>query len=82
MSTGEELSGFVTGVAPVRPTKSLAETSIRSTKRKMKEKGFARSLNRNDIVRGAVELGADLNEHISFAIEAPKPVASQLGLRE
>ena len=78
----DELSGFVTAVALVRPTKSLAETSIRSVKRKMKDKGFARSVNRDDIVQGAVELGVDLDEHISFVIEALKPVASQLGLRE
>ena len=78
----DELSGFVTAVALVRPTKSLAETSIRSVKRKMKDKGFARSVNRDDIVQGAVELGVDLEENISFVIEALKPVASQLGLRE
>ena len=62
----DELSGFVTAVALVRPSKSLSETAVRSVKRKMKDKAFARSVSRDDIVRGAEELGADLDEHIAI----------------
>ena len=76
----DELSGFVTAVALVRPNKSLSETSVRSVKRKMKDKGFARSVNREDILQGAEELGVDLDQHIAFVIEALDPVATQLGL--
>ena len=78
----DELSGFVTAVALVRPTKSLSETSVRSVKRKMKDKAFAKSVSRDDIVQGAEELGVDLDEHIAFIIEALKPVAPQLGLND
>ena len=78
----DELSGFVTAVALVRPTKSLSETSVRSVKRKMKDKAFARSINRGDLIAGAQELGVDLDEHIAFVIEALKPVAAHLGLAE
>ena len=76
----DELSGFVTAVALVRPSKSLSDTAVRSVKRKMKDKAFARSVSREDIVQGAEEMGVDLDEHIAFVIEALKPVASQLGL--
>ena len=78
----DELSGFVTAVALVRPTKSLSETAVRSVKRKMRDQAFARSVSREDIVQGAEELGVDLEEHIAFVIEALKPVAAQLGLGE
>ena len=77
----DELSGFVTAVALVRPTKSLAETNVRSVRRKMKDKRFARSVNRDDIVQGAGELGVDLDEHTEFVIEALKPVAKELDLK-
>ena len=76
----DELSGFVTAVALVRPTKSLADTAVRSVKRKMKDKAFAKSVSRDDMVQGAEELEVDLDEHIAFIIEALKPVAPQLGL--
>ena len=76
----DELSGFVTAVALVRPTKSLSETAVRSVKRKMKDKAFARSISRDDIVQGAEELEVDLDEHIAFVIDALKPVAPLLGL--
>lgn len=78
----DELSGFVTAVALVRPTRSLADTTVPSVKRKMKDKRFAASVSRDDIVQGAEELGVDLDEHIAFVIEALKPVASQIGLNE
>ena len=77
----DELSGFVTAVALVRPTKALSETSVRSVKRKMKDKAFAKSINRDDIVQATEELGVDLDDHIDFVIDALKPVASQLGLQ-
>ena len=77
----DELSGFVTAVALVRPSKSLSETEVRSVRKKMKDKAFARAINRDDIVQGAQELGVDLDEHIAFVIEALKPVAQELGLQ-
>ena len=77
----DELSGLVTAVALVRPNKSLADTAVRSVKRKMKDKAFARSINRDDIVKGAEEQGVDLDEHIAFVIEALRPVAARLGLQ-
>ncbi len=76
----DELSGFATAVTLVRPTKSLDETNVRSVRKKMRDKGFARSVNRDDIVQGAEELGLDLEEHIDFVIQALKPIASELGL--
>lgn len=76
----DELSGLVTAVALVRPSKSLEDTSVRSVKRKMKDKAFARSINRDDIVQGVEELGIELDGHIAFIIEALKPVAGRLGL--
>ena len=78
----DELSGLVTAVALVRPTKSLSETSVRSVRRKMKDKGFAKSINRDDIIQGSEELGVELDDHIAFVIESLKPVAAQLGLNE
>ena len=78
----DELSGFVTAVALVRPTKSLSDTKVSSVKRKFKDKRFAASVSREDMVQGAQELGVELDEHIAFIIEALKPVASELGLSE
>ena len=76
----DELSGLVTAVALVRPSKSLEDTSVRSVKRKMRDKAFTRSISRDDIVQGAGELGIVLDDHIAFIIEALKPVAGRLGL--
>ncbi|MDP3767292.1 MAG: HDIG domain-containing protein [Dehalococcoidia bacterium] len=76
----DELAGFVTAVALVRPNKSLFEVEPGSVRKKMKDKAFARSVNRDDIVRGAEELGVDLDAHIAEVIEAMKPVAASLGL--
>ena len=76
----DELSGFVTAVALVRPNKSLSDTAVRSVKRKLRDKAFARSINRDDITQGADELGVDLDDHIQFVIDALKPVAPTLGL--
>ena len=77
----DEVSGFVTAVALVRPTKALSDTSVGSVKRKMKDKAFARAIDRDDIVQGAEDLGVELDDHIDFVIDALKPIAGQLGLQ-
>src|SRR5262252_8689643 len=76
----DELAGFLTACALVKPGKSLAEVEAKSVRKKMKDKAFARSVNRNDIVNGAANLGVDLEEHIAFCIEAMKAIAGELGL--
>jgi len=76
----DELEGFITACALVKPGKSLAEVEAKSVRKKMKDKAFARSVNRDDIVNGAADLGIDLERHIAFCIEAMKAVAPQLGL--
>src|SRR5438309_7808864 len=76
----DELAGFITACALVKPGKSLAEVDAKSVRRKMKDKAFARSVKREDIVNGAVDLGVDLEEHIAFCIEALKRIAGPLGL--
>ena len=76
----DELTGFVTAVALVRPSKSLEDTQVSSVKKKFKDKAFARTVSRDDLIQGAQELDVDLDEHIAFVIEALKPVAAQLGL--
>jgi predicted hydrolase (HD superfamily) len=76
----DELAGFITAIALVKPSKSLAEVEVKSVRKKMKDKAFARSVNRNDIINGAQDLDVDLDEHIAFCIEALKTIAKQLGL--
>ncbi len=76
----DELAGFITATALVKPNKSLAEVEAKGVRKKMKDKAFARSVNRDDIVNGAAELGVDLEEHIAFCIEAMKGIAKELGL--
>ncbi len=76
----DELAGFLTACALVKPGKSLAEVEAKSVRKKMKDKAFARSVNRDDIVNGAADLGVDLEEHIAFCIEAMKAIAGELGL--
>lgn len=76
----DELAGFITAVALVKPSKSLAEVEAKSVRKKMKDKAFARSVSRDDIVNGARDLGVDLDEHIAFCIEAMKGIAGELGL--
>jgi putative nucleotidyltransferase with HDIG domain len=76
----DELAGFITACALVKPGKSLAEVEASSVRKKMKDKAFARSVNRNDITQGAAELGVDLEEHIAFCIEAMRGIADKLGL--
>ncbi len=76
----DELAGFITAVALVKPSKSLAEVEAKSVRKKMKDKAFARSVSRDDIVNGASELGVELDEHIAFCIEAMKGISVELGL--
>lgn len=76
----DELAGFITASALVKPNKSLAEVEAKSVRKKMKDKAFARSVSRDDIIQGAQELGVDLEEHIAFCIEAMKTKAAELGL--
>lgn len=76
----DELAGFITAAALVKPGKSLAEVDAKSVRKKMKDKAFARSVSRDDIIIGAADLGVDLDEHITFCIEALKGIAGELGL--
>jgi len=76
----DELAGFITAVALIKPGKSLAEVDTKSVRKRMKDKAFARKVNRDDIIQGAAALGVDLDEHIAFCIEALKPIADKLGL--
>jgi predicted hydrolase (HD superfamily) len=76
----DELAGFITAVALIKPGKSLAEVDAKSVRKRMKDKAFARKVNRDDIIQGAAALGVDLDEHIAFCIEAMKPIAKELGL--
>src|SRR3979409_402428 len=76
----DELAGFITACALVKPGKSLAEVDAKSVRKKMKDKDFATRVKREDIVNGAADLGVDLDEHIAFCIEALKGIAGELGL--
>jgi predicted hydrolase (HD superfamily) len=76
----DELSGFIRAVALVRPSKSLEDLSPKSVRKKMKDKRFAADVNREDIAKGAQEMGLDLDEHIVFVTESLKPLAVDLGL--
>ncbi len=76
----DELSGFLTACSYVKPGRSIFEVDAGSVKRKLKDKVFARTVSRDDIVNGAQELGVPLDEHIAFCIEAMKGDAEKLGL--
>jgi predicted hydrolase (HD superfamily) len=76
----DELTGLVTATALVRPSRSVHEVDARSVRKKMKDKAFARGVNRDDVLVGAQELGVDLDEHIQFVIQAMQGVAESLGL--
>jgi len=76
----DELAGFITACALIKPGKSLAEVDAKSVRKRMKDKAFARKVNRDDIVNGAAALGVELEEHIAFCIEAMKGIAVELGL--
>jgi putative nucleotidyltransferase with HDIG domain len=77
----DELAGFITAVSLVKPGKSVFEVDVASVRKKMKDKAFARSVNRDDIRQGAEELGVPLEEHIDFCIRAMRDRADALGLR-
>jgi predicted hydrolase (HD superfamily) len=76
----DELSGFLTACALVKPTKAIVEVEVAGVRKKMKDKAFARGVNREDIVQGAAELGVELDAHIGFCLEAMKRRAGELGL--
>ncbi len=76
----DELTGLVTATALVRPSRSVHEVDARSVRKKMKDKAFARGVNREDVVAGAADLGVDLDEHIDFVIQAMRGSADALGL--
>ena len=76
----DELVGFITAVTLVRPNKNIAEVKVSSVNKKLKDKRFASSVDREHIWMGAQELGVDLDEHIAFIIEAMKSVSDLLGL--
>jgi len=76
----DELAGFITAVTYVRPSKSIVDVKVKSVKKKLKDKGFARAVSREDIVNGAETLGIPLEEHIEFCIEAMKKNKLELGL--
>ena len=77
----DELTGLITASALVRPSKSVLDLDCRSVRKKMKDKGFARGVSREDVLLGASELGVELDEHIQFVIEALRPVADSIGLK-
>jgi len=76
----DELAGFLTACALVKPSKSIAEVEVPSVRRKMKDKAFAKGVNRQDVIQGATQLGVDLDAHIAICIEAMKKRAWELGL--
>lgn len=76
----DELTGLITATALVRPSKSVNEVDARSVRKKMKDKAFARGVNRDDVVNGAADLGVDLDWHIQFVTDAMKARAEALGL--
>jgi putative nucleotidyltransferase with HDIG domain len=76
----DEITGMITATALVRPDKSIRGLEVSSVRKKMKTKGFAAGVNRDDLVKGAAELGVDLDEHIAFVIQAMSSIADTLGL--
>jgi len=78
----DELCGFLVACALVRPSKSLDDLEVSSVKKKLKDKAFARTVNREDIRQGVAELGVELDEHIRFCIEALKPIQEAIGLKQ
>src|SRR4029079_8936219 len=76
----DELAGFITAISYVKPRRSVFEVDVASVKKKMKDKAFARSVNRQDIIQGAQELGVPLEEHVEFCVKAMQARADELGL--
>jgi len=77
----DELAGFITACSYVRPSRSVLDLEAGSVKKRMKDKAFARGVNREDVIKDAEELGVPLEEHIAFCIEAMRGEADSLGLR-
>ncbi len=77
---GDEISGFITGVALVRPSKSLHDLKAKSVSKKMKEKGFCAAVNREELRQGAELVGRDFAAHVDFCIQAMRGIAGELGL--
>ncbi|MBM3814636.1 MAG: HD domain-containing protein [Acidimicrobiia bacterium] len=77
----DELAGFLTAISYVKPKRSIHEVDVASVKKKMKDKAFARAVNRADIVNGAAEMGVELEEHVGFCIRAMQERAEELGLK-
>jgi len=76
----DELAGFLTACALVKPSKAIADVEVASVRKKMKDKAFARGVNRDDVIQGAAELGVELDAHIAFCLDAMKKRAVELGL--
>jgi putative nucleotidyltransferase with HDIG domain len=76
----DELTGLITATALVRPSRSVHEVDARSVRKKMKDKAFARGVSREDVVKGAADLGVELDEHIDFVVGAMRGAADSLGL--
>ncbi len=76
----DELAGFLTACALVKPTKAIADVEVASVRKKLKDKAFARGVNREDVIQGAAELGVDLDAHIAFCLEAMKKRSAVLDL--
>jgi predicted hydrolase (HD superfamily) len=76
----DELAGFLTACALVKPTRAIADVEVAGVRKKLKDKAFARGVNRDDVIQGAAELGVDLDAHIAFCLEAMKKRSASLGL--
>ncbi len=76
----DELSGFIGAIALVKPTRKVADVEVGSVRKKMKDKAFAKSVSREDIINGAMEMGLDLDGHIAFCLKAMQERATELGI--